>query len=332
MLIKQKAKTLLTAFPTAKVAAYVANDYIQGLRLAVGQIDTISGSTHSTRSTAESVAYIEEVFTDYKKYGNIEKFFGVAAEIGPGDNAGVALLMRRDGCSQVDLIDRYFSDRNPEQQKRIYEALAQKYELAHLRTKDYWDEQALANISWKIGQAAEKYFDRCVRERGQVYDFIVSRAVLEHLYDPLDALHQMVTCLKPGGRMFHKIDFRDHGMFTPTHHELLFLQIPDPIYPLMVQNSGRPNRILVHRYRDVLESMKNSGLIDYSILVTQLVSVGEITPHQIFEDIDMDKRRKAINFVEKHRQKFAREFRHVDSQDLAIAGIFLIVTKVEDFS
>jgi hypothetical protein len=78
--------------------------------------------------------------------------------------------------------------------------------------------------------------------------------------------------------------------------------------------------------------MKNSGLIDYSILVTQLVSVGEITPHQIFEDIDMDKRRKAINFVEKHRQKFAREFRHVDSQDLAIAGIFLIVTKVEDFS
>jgi hypothetical protein len=47
-----------------------------------------------TRSTAKSVGYIEEVFTDYKKYGNIEKFFGVAAEIGPGDNAGVALLMK----------------------------------------------------------------------------------------------------------------------------------------------------------------------------------------------------------------------------------------------
>ncbi|MBE9167998.1 methyltransferase domain-containing protein [Pleurocapsales cyanobacterium LEGE 06147] len=327
MLIKQKAKTLLNTFPPARVAKCIVDDSIQGLRLSLGQIDTNCGSTHSTRSTAESVAYIEEVFTDYKKYGNIEKFFGVAAEIGPGDNAGVALLMRQDGCTQVDLIDRYFSARNSQQQSKIYEALARRYELDRLHTKDYWDEQALANISWKIGQAAEKYFERCARERGQVYDFIVSRAVLEHLYDPLETLHQMVACLKPGGRMLHKIDFRDHGMFTPTHHELLFLQIPDFIYPLMVRNSGRPNRILVHRYRDVLESIKKSGLIDYSILITNLVNVGEILPHQVFTDIDIDKRRKAINFVEKHRRKLAGEFLHVDSQDLAIAGIFLIVTK-----
>ena len=181
MVIKQKAKTLLNTFPSARVAKCIVDDYIKGLRLAVGKINTDSGTAHSTRSTAESVAYIEEVFTDYKKYGNIEKMFGVAAEIGPGDNAGVAWLMRQDGCIQVDLIDRYFSDRNPEQQNRIYEALAQKYELAHLRTKDYWDEQSLDNISWKIGQAAEKYFNQCAQERGQVYDFIVSRAVLEHL-------------------------------------------------------------------------------------------------------------------------------------------------------
>lgn len=95
----------------------------------------------------------------------------------------------------------------------------------------------------------------------------------------------------------------------------------------MVRNSGRPNRILLHRYRDVLESMKNSGLIDYAILITNLVSVGEITPHQIWEDIPIDKRRQAINFVEEHRRKFAREFHHVNSQDLAASGIFLIVTK-----
>ncbi len=219
-MIKQKVKYFLNYFPLAKPAALIADDSIQGMRLLAGKIGTDSGATHATFSEAESLSYIEEVFTDYKKYGGLEKFFGRASEIGPGDNAGVALLMRRDGCSQVDLVDRYFSHRNPEQQGKIYEAIAQKYELDSLRTKNYWDEQALVGITWKIGQAAEVYFRKCARTQGQVYDFIVSRAVLEHLYDPLDALHEMITCLKPGGRMFHKIDFRDHGMFTPTCHEL----------------------------------------------------------------------------------------------------------------
>lgn len=327
MTIKQKVKALLNPLPNAKAAAFIADDLIRGLSLAVGQIDTNSGSTHMTLSEAESLSYIEEVFADYKKYGGIEKFFGVAAEIGPGDNAGVALLMRRDGCTQVDLIDRYFSRRNPEQQRRIYEALEGKYQLDRLRTKHGWDEQALAGITWKIGQAAEVYFKKCAQEQGQVYDFIVSRAVLEHFYDPLNALRQMVACLKPKGQMLHKIDFRDHGMFTPMHHELTFLQIHSSIYPLMVQNSGRPNRILVHRYRNVLESMKNRGLIDYSILVTSLAGVGEIYPHQIFEKIDAERRFQAINFVEQHRRKFTREFHEVDSQDLAVSGIFLIVNK-----
>lgn len=327
MTIKQKVKDFLTNFPSAKAAVYIAEDFIQGMRLASGRIGTDSGATHATFSELESLSYIEEVFTDYKKYGGVEKFFGRAAEVGPGDNAGVALLMRSDGCTQVDLVDRYFSYRNPEQQSRIYEALAQKYKLHSLQNKDRWDEQALAGITWKIGQAAEDYFRECTQEQNQVYDFILSRAVMEHLYNPLDALRAMISCLKPGGRMFHKIDFRDHGMFTPRHHELTFLQIASSIYPLMVRNSGRPNRILLHRYRDVLESTKKSGLIDYSISVTNLVSIGSITPHQTFENITLDKRQQAISFVEKHRKEFAKEFDHVDNQDLAVAGIFLKVTK-----
>jgi SAM-dependent methyltransferase len=327
MRVKQQIKTLMNTFPSVKIAAFVADDFLHGLRLISGPIGTDSGSTHATLSATESLSYIEEVFTDYKKYGGLEKFFGRVAEIGPGDSAGVALLMRGDGCTQIDLVDRYLSHRNPEQQSRIYEALAQKYKLDSLKTKDFWDERALAGITWRIGQASEIYFSKCAQEQGEIYDFIVSRAVLEHLYDPLSALQDMVACVKPGGRMFHKIDFRDHNMFSQTHHELTFLEVPSSIYPLMVRNSGRPNRILLHRYRTILESMKNSGLIDYSILVTRLVSVGEITPHEIFENIPIDKRQQAINFVEEHRKKFAMEFRDIDNQDLAISGIFLTVTK-----
>lgn len=326
-MIRQPIKIIVNSSSSLKATAFVIDDFIKGLRLAIGNIETDSGSTHSELSEEKSISYIAEVFNDYKHYGDIERFHGVAAEIGPGDNAGVALLMRRDGCDRVDLIDRYHSCRNPEQQSRIYQALAQKYELDDFREKDSWDEQALAGIKWKIGQPAELYFQKCAAEQGQIYDFIVSRAVLEHLYNPLDALQNMAACLKPGGRMFHAIDFRDHGMFTPKYHELTFLEIPSFIYPWMVYNTGRPNRILVHRYRDVLESLKSKGLIDYSILVICLVSCGLLTSYQRFEDIDKGKQRQAIDFVEAHRKKFASEFSQVESTDLAISGIFLKVTK-----
>jgi SAM-dependent methyltransferase len=325
--IKQKVKSLLNTLPGLLVTAFVTDDFLQGIRLRGGVINTDSGATHMNLSEAESLSYIEKVFAEYKKYGGIDKFFGRIAEIGPGDNAGVAMLMRRDGCTQVDLIDRYYSSRNPEQQSKIYNLIAQKYHLNHLRTTNSWDDQALPGINWKIGQAAEVYFQNCVQESGEVYDFIVSRAVLEHLYDPLDAIKQMIACLKPGGQMFHEIDFRDHGMFSPIRHELTFLEVPETIYPWMVRNSGRPNRILVYMYRNILESMKNSGLIDYSILVTHLVNVGDITPHQVFEEIPFEKQHQAIKFVEENRQKFATKFHHIDSEDLAVAGIFLVVTK-----
>jgi SAM-dependent methyltransferase len=327
MMFKQKVRDFINTFPSVRVTKSVIDDFIQGLRLATGHIVTNSGSRHLSRSETESLSYIEEVFTDYKKYGGIEKFFGVIAEIGPGDNAGMALLMRRDGATQVDLLDRFYSYRNSQQQSKIYETLAQKYEISHLKTKHDWDEQALAGIKWKIGQSAEDYFRQCAQEQGQIYDFIISRDVLEHLYNPLDALADMVASLKKGGRMFHEIDLRDHNIFSPTQHELTFLQIPSFIYPFMVRNSGGPNRIILHRYRDVLESMKKNGLIDYSILVTHLVNVGRIEPHKIFEDLDVEQQRQAITFVEKHRKKFAKEFRNLDSQDLAVAGIFVTVTR-----
>jgi hypothetical protein len=132
-MLGQRIKSSLKAIPIVTVAMYIAHDLKQGLHLALGQIATESGSTHLRRSESESLSYIEEVFSDYKTYGGIEKFSGVVAEIGPGDSAGVAMLMRYDGCDRVDLIDRYYSHRNLEQQSNLYEALAQKYQLHYLK-------------------------------------------------------------------------------------------------------------------------------------------------------------------------------------------------------
>lgn len=326
-MIRKQIKKILNTVPLLTIIGYLVDDFFAGQRLAAGKIDSIIGSKHQSLVLEESIDYIEEVFADYKHYGNIEKFYGVAAEVGPGDNAGVALLMRRDGCIRVDLIDRYYSKRNSEQQAKIYAALDKKYNLDAFKTGNQWDEKLLSGIEWKIGHSAENYFQKVALEQGQIYDFIVSRSVLEHLYNPITALRYMVDCLKSGGRMVHKIDFRDHGMFTPKYHELTFLEIPRYIYTGMVQNSGRPNRILVHQYKQALEEMKNQGIISYKLLVTRLVEVGDIQPHKQYEEIDLVKRQKSIKFVDKFKNKFAKEFRNVSSEDLSVMGVFLVANK-----
>ncbi len=327
MLRRQQIKKLLNTVLWLTIIGYLVDDFLAKINLAQGKIETITGSTHQSFTVEQSINYIEEVFTDYKHYAGIEKFYGVAAEVGPGDNAGVALLMRRDGCHEVDLIDRYYSKRNAEQQAKIYAGLDKKYNLDAFKTGKDWDEKLLSGIEWKIGQSAEDYFHKLSVEKGKTYDFIVSRSVLEHLYNPIAALRYMVDCLKPGGRMIHKVDFRDHGMFTPKYPELTFLEIPQSIYTRMVQNSGRPNRILAHRYKQTLEEMKNQGLINYKLLVTRLVDTGDIQPHKPYEEIDLVKRQKSIEFLNQFKNKLAKEFSHVSSEDLSVTGIFLVVNK-----
>ena len=303
------------------------DDLRWGIRLLGGHIGTDSGATHAELSDEDSVRYIEEVFTDYKRYGKLERFSGFAAEIGPGDNVGVAMLMRQDGCHQVDLVDRYESRRDPQQQARIYDALSKKYGLEWLRSGHGWNDREMPGVVPKIGRPAEEYFEEYRRDIGPCYHVIVSRSVLEHLYNPLDALESMVCCLKPGGRLIHKIDLRDHGLFTPQHDELIFLTFPRLIYRLMTRNSGRPNRILYHQYRERLERLKTTGLLNYSLYVTRLTGIGDITPHQLYEDIPAAMWQQASEYVDRYRPQFAREFRHVHSRDLSVAGIFLVIVR-----
>ena len=327
VMMRRVAKTLWNRWPLVKAAILVLDDLRWGIRLRRGQIDTDSGATHASLPDTESVRYIEEVFAAYKEYGKIDTFVGSVAEVGPGDNAGVAMLMRRDGCRQVDLVDRFASRREHAKQQQIYDALSAKYQLEWLRNGRSWNDRELAGIVPKIGQSAEQHFKACVGNQRLKYDVIVSRSVLEHLYDPLGALEHMALSLKPGGRMVHKIDLRDHGLFTPQHHELTFLRFPHRLYQLMTRNSGRPNRILFHRYREVCERLRSQLHIEYAVYVTRLTGIGDIVPHQLYEDIPAVIWKRAAEHVDQYRAKCSSEFQSVDSRDLAIAGIFLVMTR-----
>jgi SAM-dependent methyltransferase len=321
---KAKVKALLGRWPAAKAYAYVVDDSLWGLRRRFGRIESESGSTHRAVSVEASVDYVEEVFNDYRTYGGLAQLSGAAAEVGPGDNAGVALLLRAAGCDSVELVDRFRSRRRLEQQQRIYQALALRHEIQGFAGPAGWNDEHLSGITWHIGSSAEAHFARRAPEGGRAYDLIVSRATLEHLYDPLGALRSMAACLRPGGRMVHKIDFRDHGMFTPAHSELTFLHFPGRLHRQMTQRSGRPNRVLLNRYQRLAHELARSGDLEVTILVTSLVGEGEIVPHVPFSALPSAAKERAVARVDAERGHLAREFAGVASTDLAVSGIFWV--------
>jgi SAM-dependent methyltransferase len=324
---KARTKALLDGWPTAKALAYVVDDVGWGLKQRMGRIQSESGSTHHALPTEESVAYVEEVFNDYLTYGGIDHFGSTAAEVGPGDNAGVALLLQTAGCKTVELVDRFRSRRSPGQQAQIYQALAARHGLRRPESMDSWDDERLPGIIWRLGSSAEDYFAAQARPGRQRYDLIVSRAALEHLYDPLGAIRSMAACLRRGGRMAHKIDFRDHGMFTPTHPELTFLRYPTLLHHQMTRRSGRPNRFLLHHYRGLAAELERSAGFDVTILVASLVGEGEVVPHVSLADLPDTSRQRAVRRVEAERHRFAGEFADVASEDLAVTGIFWICVR-----
>lgn len=319
---RQGIKGFLGRWPAAKAAAYVANDAWWALRIRVGSIDR-PGGTHARVSLEDSVDYIEQVMADYCLYGDLKSCSGRAAEVGPGDNAGVALLLREAGFDMVDLVERFRIHRDEAQHRQIYELLASRHDIDRLRPSIGWDDRQLSGIRWVDGSSAEDYF---VAEaaRGGSYDLIVSRAVLEHLYDPLTALCDMAACLRRGGRMLHKIDFRDHGMFTPALPELTFLRFSPAIYRRMTIHSGRPNRNLLPHYLKLATRLEREKDFRCQILVTSLVGVGEVVPHVPLADVPRGLLNSAIDTVRSQRVFLARRFADFTDAELAVSGIFFV--------
>jgi SAM-dependent methyltransferase len=303
-------------------AYYLVDNALAKWRGYTGNIETDSGTAHVGLSIDSSLAYIEDVFGDYKRYSGVGQFSGRVAEVGPGDNCGVGLMCLADGCESVDLVDRFYSKRDAGQHATIYRALALRHaeRFAKLGEFDVNDETTFPGLKRYYGEsaAAESFFTEPDR-----YGFIVSRAVLEHVYDPRRAIVSMVAALKPGGMLLHKVDFRDHSMFSEHMHELKFFEVPDALYPRMTRDTGRPNRVLIDTYRRVLTEV----IPDHQLLVTRLAGVGDIEPHQPYERIDGTRRRQAVEYVRSVRSKFCKSLRAISDEDLSVAGIFLVARK-----
>jgi len=307
--------SLIKRCPNLTAAYYLYNDWQTGRRWAKGQLGTASGSRHAKLGLDESLAYIEKVTTDYFRYADRSRFTGAVAEIGPGDNFGVALRILGQGATVVHAVDKFKSFRDPHRQTLIYQALAEQHGLTHI-FNGAPSEATLRGLVYHSGSPAEIFF----RTAGLNFDAVLSRAVLEHLADPLMALDDMIKTLSPGGIMVHRIDFRDHGMFAGSH-PLTFLTFSKEWWRRMTQHSGRPNRVLFPIWQQWLA---RSGLRG-SLKITRLVGVKEEVGPAIWTDLPQILREQSLQTVRQIRPKLARAFQGLSDEDLAIAGCVLVV-------
>ena len=155
-------------------------------------------------------------------------------------------------------------------------------------------------------------------------DVIVSRAVLEHVFDLDTAFVAMHRLLKPGGRMAHKVDLRDHGLFTDGgQHALEFLTVSDRVYTWMGEESaGLPNRELQGYYE---RTLADRGY-ETEFLTTHLAGIEEeVEPHVPAEQgLPAN---APLESVEKIRPRLLPRFRSLSATELAVAGFWVIADK-----
>ncbi len=312
---------------TATIACGVYSSWKAGRSFRKGNNLSTSGSTHLNLTVSQSVDYVNEVYRDYLAYAGLspDDLRGKRVlEVGPGDNLGVALRFLAAGAARVVCIDKFFSNRNPEQQREIYRALRAQLPCEE---RARYDESIETGGSVRVNPEKLLYIHGTAVEEarrslsGDVFDFVVSRAVIEHLYDTDAAFSVMDSLLAPGGYMIHKIDLGDHGMFTRGgHHPLTFLTIPDMLYSLMTKHSGSPNRRTVGYYH---HKMRELGY-DAKVLITRIIgSDDEIVPHEETAEVMGKHSSQAVPLVSAIRPRLQPAFRRMADEELAVTGIFL---------
>jgi Methyltransferase domain len=298
-----------------------------GLRLREGE----SGATHQNLSVEQSAAYIQRVFDDYLTYGGVSKDWlrgKRVLEIGPGDNLGVALLLYAAGAREVVCLDRFETRSDPIRSRKIYETLRSRLsEGERQRCDEALDRNSLrfdpARVRTVIGVPIE-HADR-VLEAGS-FDWIVSRAVLEEvprrkLAACLAVQHRLLAA---GGRLAHKIDLRDYGIFSARDfHPLEYWTLPEWLHALMSSHEPAPNRLRASAYRAMLEA--HGYRCD--TFVTHLAGAdAEIDPH--WKDWPREARvEQARRLVEQIRPRLAAPFRQLSDEDMMTTGIFVAATK-----
>jgi hypothetical protein len=206
--------------------------------------------------------YFIQCFHDYREQiGLSESEFALflneksILEYGPGDILGVALLMYSYGAKEIHCVDKFPMLKFSKKNIKIYTNIISSLDDNHRR------RAATAFIEYgkpESGFSQEKIRYN-VTESGlsgelQKYDFVISRAVLEHVNN-LDATFLDISkCLNSDGISIHQVDLKSHGL--DRYKPFDFLTWPNFLYKLMYSHKGFPNRWRVNKYIELAQRHK----------------------------------------------------------------------------
>jgi hypothetical protein len=300
---------------------------------ARGVVETLHGATHRHKSLADSLSYINTQFEDYLRYGGLspEQLKGLRVfELGFGDNVGVALKFLAAGAERTVCLDKFYSTRDVEHQRRIYLALRETLTYEQQRRFDVAIDLT-SGIELNPDKLKCIYGSDVMRTtelpESELFDLAISRAAIEEVYDPGPAFDAIDRLLAPDGLMLHKIDLSDYGMFSSNDmNPLTFLTIAEPVYRLMAADSGLPNRKPKSYYKRVLSEMG----YDVKALITGVIGSGgkgDLHPHREAITKGVEYNDTHLNYVSQVRSSLAAEFRNLPDEDLLVDGIFVVARK-----
>ena len=284
------------------------------------------------KTLQESIDYIDAQFEDYLQYGELSgrDLSGKRIlELGFGDNVGVALRFLASGASQVVCIDKFYSERDASRERELYAALRDRMSPAE---RQRVDEVVEISADLKFNEDRLKRINGLdltqgsgmLVERGEVFDIVISRAVIEEIYEPQQVFAVLDQLLAPNGLMLHKIDMTDYGIFSDGGmHPLTFLTIPNPVYKLMATDSGIPNRKLIGDYKQITKDLHHES----RFFITSLVGHGPLVPHKEFHELDNESFQSARSKITEIRSKLLPPYRDLPNDELMISGVFLISRK-----
>lgn len=328
-------KRLATKSKTVLIAYKIYHNWQFKKRFESGNTESLHGSTHTRKSLAESLGYINTQFEDYLKYSglSLEELRGKKVfELGFGDNIGVALRFLAVGAAQVVCLDKFYSQRDQEQEREIYRALRET--LSDDERKRF-DEAVDLSEGIKVNPDMLKCLYGSDVENSPdltgaaLFDLVISRGAIQDIYNPDAAFAAMDRLLKPGGLMLHKIDLSDQGMFRDYGmNPLSFLTISESVYRLMAIDSGKPNRKKMDYYRRKMQELGYNT----KILITDIIGrggKGDLHPHKERAELNVDYSEATLALVQQIRPKLAAGFKQMPDEELLVDGIFIVATKPE---
>ncbi len=297
----------------------------RSLILAAEILRNLRGRPGTTRAP-ETLDQIDAAYRDYVFYGNLSEeniAGGRVLELGAG-HFGLALQFLAAGAAEVVALGSCAAE--PDQ--ALYQAMRDR---AWGRPRQ--NIEAAVSLSGgvctnparlrRIERVAVEAADRVLP--GRAFHLILSRGALGAVRDLDRAFLAMDRLLAPAGRMLHKIDLGDGGLFSVRGlNPLEFLTISEPVYRLLNGCGRWPNRRRIDYYRRKLRELGYFA----GLLVTAIAGVdGEVLPHKPTIEAGEDYFAGTQELVRSIRPRLARPFRHLSDEDLAITGIFLVAQK-----